>query len=237
MPITTLLQSFDEALPDIIIVPSKPEKDCWQTKESSEQVKKEKPPRILIYHDGAGYLSATEKYLAAHESLLRDEVATPPEPNRFVRNEADGVAHARTNLLNPLMRAVDVNEGLVGKLLTASELGVETLRVDVGVFYTVKGDEGIVMMVEFKRTDLIDKGSFKTMKYLRVKSNATKQIKQAKAYAKRAKCRCVALCDYQSLILLQFSEDLTTGELMIVDETETTFRKALLGFLLTAIRH
>ncbi|KAJ8111338.1 hypothetical protein OPT61_g6047 [Boeremia exigua] len=249
MNLPNLLTTFDEGLPEIS---NKSTRKPKQTQESSLRVKNEKPPRILLSNDGKKYMDATEEYLRAHADLLAHEPASPPEPNRVVRNEADVVAHARTNLLNPIMRAINLETSLEGKVLTSAELGVETLRVDVGIFYEFKSGEGIVMMVEFKRANLIDSSAFRVAmwdkqevdKYTKsiredpsktLEQDSMKLVKQAKAYAVRAKCLYVALCDYESLVLLKFSEDTTIIDVTIVDKTETTFRRALFGFLLTAV--
>lgn len=252
----TLLQSFNEELPEIKIIPPSSGKNPRQTGESPRQVKNEQSPRILIINNGEEHKSVIEQYLKKHAFSLENEPASPPEPNRLVRNEADAVAHARTNLLNPLMRAIDIDTDLSGKVSTSSELRLETLRVDVGVFHTSKVREGIVMMVEFKRANLIDKELFEAAmwdkneldkdskplrddpkRYLEKTSDELKLVKQAKAYAKRANYLYVALCDYESLILLKFSNDLRVIDVTIVDKSETTFRKAPFGFLLTAIKH
>lgn len=254
----SLLKSFDQGLPPITIV--RPKKKPTQATESSATVQAEIPPRILITARGEDYIAAINTYLAIHASALAKEPASPPEPNRIVRNEADAVAHARTNLLNPIMRAIDLDPQLHGKVFTSSELALETLRVDVGISHKDKhGDkhgDGIVMMVEFKRAELINIRGFQaamwrrsevnkfavpfkddSRRYLLEATSELKLIKQAKAYAKRAQCLYIALCDYESLILLNFSKDLTIIEVTIVNKKNVTYLKALFGFLLTAIEH
>lgn len=256
---SNLLDMFSESLPDLELVYKEGEStQPQQGQPSSQQVRLERPPNILITQEIINYKLIVDEYLKDHAASLEAESATPPEPNRLVRNEADVVAHARTNLLNPIMRAVDVNVGLAGKISTSSELGIETLRVDVGIFYALKAGEGIVMMVEFKKANMIQPGLFESAMWskdevnhnmkpykpnvkrrLQADTTEINLIKQAKAYARRAKCLYVALCDYQSLLLLKFSKDLQAVYITIVDPTdpEFTFRKALFGFLLTAVVH
>jgi len=248
---STLLQCFSQHLPKIVIKSSK----AIQTSESSRTVKNEKAPRILITDTGGQYWNIADRYLKENSESLAEEYLGIPERDPEVLNEADVVSHARFNLVRPVVRALEHGR-LAGKIKVCSELQTEALRVDLGVAY--ESDEGrhIVMMIEYKKVCLIRPRFFEQAmwskvevdkdsqplknndrRYLSSTSSELKLVKQAKAYAKRANCLYVALCDYESLILLNFSERLDVVNVTIVDKTQIRFRKALLGFLLTAVEH
>ncbi|KAJ4991597.1 hypothetical protein SVAN01_02978 [Stagonosporopsis vannaccii] len=233
MTATTLLQCFFQHLPDITI---KSSSNASQPRESSRTVKDEPAPRILITDIGKQYFDIAQQYLRDNCASLDQEYVGIPEPNPEILNEADVVSHARFNLVHPVVRALE-HAKLAGTIKICSELRTEPLRVDLGVAYTSKEGRRIVMMIEYKRAHVINPARFKAAMYLTTTSSELKLIKQAKAYARRAECLYVALCDYESLILLKFSNDLSVIDVTIVYKTDVKFRVALLGFLLTAVEH
>ena len=87
-------------------------------------------------------------------------------------------------------------------------------------------DGGIVMLVEFKQTGSIGTGNVKA-----------ELVKQAKTYASASGCLHIAFCDYESLVLLKFDKDLSIVKVTVVDKEAQTFRKALFGFFLYAMKH
>ncbi|KAF3007607.1 hypothetical protein E8E13_007899 [Curvularia kusanoi] len=195
-----------------------------------------------------------DAYLLEHVATLSKEPAPQLWWNRPAKSEADVVSHSDMHLLHPVLGALESDEGFKGKIAKFQEFNIKPLRVDIALNYKCYGDSKTVLMIEFKKADLIDTCRFENAlwqmseldgscmplvdnhkRYLLAGETEEKLMKQAKAYARVARCLYIALCDYQSLILLKFSKDLSVVNVKVVDKNVTTFRRAMLGFLLTAI--
>ena len=182
-------------------------------------------PCVLLHNSGETYWDLANDYLRRHESELKKQPNTLPELYQPVLDEAGEVANARNDLLSPIMRALEFDSHMHDKVAPLSQLDVNFLRVDLALNYMSK-DGGTVMLVEFKQAGSIGTGNVKA-----------ELVKQARTYASASGCLHIALCDYESLVLLKFDDGLSITEVTVVDKKAQTFRKALLGFFLHAIKY
>lgn len=182
-------------------------------------------PCALLHNSGETYWSLANNYLRHYQSELKKQPNTLPELYHPVLDEAGEIANARNDLLSPIMRALEFDSHMHNKVATLSQLDVNFLRVDLAMDY-MSEDGGIVMLVEFKQTGSIGTGNVKA-----------ELVKQAKTYASASGCLHIAFCDYESLVLLKFDKDLSIVKVTVVDKEAQTFRKALFGFFLYAMKH
>jgi hypothetical protein len=215
-----LLSRLAAALPEMI-TKTKNEKGPEQSKDVTTG---SVLPCALLHNSGEVYWDAANEYLRRHESALKTQPNTLPELYPSVLDEAGEVAYAR-DLLSPIMRALEFDRHMHDKVAALSQLDVNFLRVDLATHY-MSEDGGIVMLMDFKQARSIGTGNVEA-----------KLVKQAKTYAIATGCLYIALCDYESLVLLKFDEDLSIVKVAVVDKEAQTFRKALFGFLLYAIKH
>ena len=181
-------------------------------------------PCVLLHNSGETYWDLANDYLRRHESELKKQPNTLPELYQPVLDEAGEVENAR-NDLSPIMRALEFDSHMHDKVAALSQLDVNFLRVDFAMNYMSK-DGGIVMLVEFKQAGSISTGNVKA-----------ELVKQAWTYASATGCLHIALCDYESLFLLEFDDEFSIVEVTVVDKKVQTFRKALFGFFLYAIKY
>jgi hypothetical protein len=169
-----------------------------------------------------------------------------------IATEQDVVNLSTMFLLPPIIAAIDAL--YPGRLTQYSEQDLDHLRVDHSIRTKEQGKREAVMLIEYKRCCLLHVEEFtnamcdredlgakldelKRENYystLDRSNNAYWIVKQATAYSKRTKCRYVALCDWERLILIRFQRNgkMDSAEVTIVPRS--LFRKALLGFLIEA---
>ena len=121
--------------------------------------------------------------------------------------------------------ALEFDSHMHDKVAALSQLDVNFLRVDLALNYMSK-DGGTVMLVEFKQAGSIGTGNVKA-----------ELVKQARTYASASGSLHIALCNYESLVLLEFDDKFSIVEVTVVDKKVQTFRKALFGFFLYAIKY
>jgi hypothetical protein len=175
--------------------------ECEERAEKSKDLAKASVlPCVLIHNSGETYWGLANDYLRHHESELKKQLNTLPELYPPVLDEAGEVAHARNDLLSPIMRALEFNSHMHDKVAALSQVDVNFLRVDLAMNY-MSEDDGIVMLVEFKEAGSINTSNIKA-----------KLVKQAKTYANASGCLHIALCDYESLVLLKFDDELALSK-------------------------
>jgi hypothetical protein len=222
---------------------------------SSITTKEQQPPEMLIRLHHEHWETKATRALTLEILCKNDALKQYASPTRLVNiaNESDVVHLANTNLIKPVWRAIIAV--YPGKLVTYSEQQLDVLRPDrVFKLSSSQGKNEAVMLIEFKRCGYIHYDEFedamcdadeiddKRRKLeeddeettLENNSNALLFVKQATAYYMSSRCRYVALCDYDKLVLLRYrhGEDLSSVDATTVPRK--VFRKALLGFLLEA---
>jgi hypothetical protein len=172
-----------------------------------------------------------------------------------VANEGDVVLIANIHLVDPVLKSV--NEIYHGQLTSYAEEPIDKLRVNRAIKLKQRNKDQVIMLIEYKRCGYIHKEQFEQAMCapknahqilcklkeaaeettLQSPSNTLWFVKQATAYYINTGCRYVALCDYESLILSEYSDPPENNHLDYVGITVVPrpfFRKALLGFLIEA---
>ena len=175
-----------------------------------------------------------------------------------MHNEADVVRATVLYLLHPVNQAINAQYGHI--FCAAEDQGNGPLRCDVVWKIWRDGEWSIIAILELKKRGVLSLGDFiharvnyKDIPYhiqraLRepsstfLKGNAVTLSQQAAAYAWKRNTKYVALFDWNSLFLYSFAgldaKSETVGDwaygTWIVEDPTTTFRKAILGFLITA---
>ncbi|KAF2864689.1 hypothetical protein BDV95DRAFT_600359 [Massariosphaeria phaeospora] len=230
MVLPNILAIFQRSLPQSDERPT-----SRRTKPSSGDVMKEDLVRIL--HDNP---ELEKKIMATGEQAL------PTDLN--VCNSLD-VFHQSP--LSPW--TLDSEADVVDFIHSEVQLPSPTSRLRVDVAF--RDQEGVFAMVELKRCayivpedfaasiwkadiaeeELARRGGISTVSP--VHRNVINGTKQVKAYARKSKCRFVALCDYQNLVLFVFDKDCADYEKASAFVlAEKDFRVGLLGFLIMACK-
>ncbi|KAF1931306.1 uncharacterized protein M421DRAFT_343712 [Didymella exigua CBS 183.55] len=124
----SLLSSLSTAPPPAVVVTSG---SSDQKKASSKRVEDARPPNLLWHYNALRCTSAANRYIKQHGTQLDALSSTEPEPTIEIHNEADAVAHGRTNLVNPVSRAVQLKHP--GEPVIRAEVGLSDLRVNMAV--------------------------------------------------------------------------------------------------------
>lgn len=225
-------------------------------KPSSNKVKQTDPPKILLPIHGNHWTRKGAKFLNTKEvkanGPLTSEYAVS-SINSANATEEDAVQLAYTHLVQPVLKAINAKYPHWGVQSNGENPLDDKLRVDIALRAAGRQDD-LIMLIEMKKCWYIHNDEFQkalcrqdqidtVLQYLedekmrstvRENTNAYCFMQQATAYVTRTKCRYIALCDYESLILLRYRRDLclTTVEVTIVPRDR--FLLALLGFLLEA---
>jgi hypothetical protein len=82
--------------------------ECEERAEQSKRLAKASVlPCVLIHKSGETYWDLANDYLRRHEFELKTQPNTLPELYPLVLDEADEVAHARNDLISPIMQALE----------------------------------------------------------------------------------------------------------------------------------
>ncbi|KAF1917635.1 hypothetical protein BDU57DRAFT_513988 [Ampelomyces quisqualis] len=247
MALITYLQWFEQEHPQFKIKDEEKRLQDTSTP-SSDTTKLQQPPRMLVKLgvDHWEQIAQTCLENAKKNSSLNSQLGGL-DKNAALGTEADVVRLAAEHLTGPLMSTL--NAIYPKALIEFSEQGLQGLRADYAI-KTTDSAEFTVILVEYKRCGYIREHEFEMASCdekdldsalqdladskkpcsLTKNSNAWCFVKQATSYHRRSKCKYIALCDYEHLILIRFRGhmDLKAAEVTIVPRSK--FRKALLGF-------
>jgi hypothetical protein len=193
-----------------------------------------------------------------HPMFKTGTIASPEEAKAVLRNEAVVVMVAMAYLLDPVKKAI--NAKYKTPITRDAEVKMEKCRLDFS--FNINQDDPDkdtqpIVVVEFKRKGLLRWNDFdqasvdddpddikerlqemrdekpqRTTSFENPKCSGWWCAKQATVYAVNFKCPFVALCDYETLILLYFDNQLET--VRVTHVPRNLFRKALLGFTIEA---
>ncbi|KAF2634317.1 hypothetical protein P280DRAFT_540931 [Massarina eburnea CBS 473.64] len=263
MDISTQLKSFDWAgMPDErwgIRTPVEKDKSSGlaTAKASGNTVNDTEPPNFLFEGSPEGYIKLADQAIGAlsrsnspDASKLQKEPFGPITPTHL-RVEADLIAPITNYLLTPVQMAI--NALFDDAFIISHEVSKVGARVDV-TFSTYEPKiptvtpvtYRTVLLVELKRRSLINPGQWRTA----IKESNKRMggwtwdtldhccyfMKQAAHYCKAYRQNFVVICDYDSMILLEFWDMDNDHRPNKVDVTivNTDFRKVLLGFMIKA---
>jgi hypothetical protein len=249
----TYIELFERGHP-IYETDEKAKLEKAQSGGSSTTVLKQPPLKMLTELPYMYWVGPADTFLLKQKSRTDIELTTckaPPQIASGVDKEADVVTIAGENLITPLMVAI---KHIYPQLTRYAEVNLDKLRADCIFKTRTQQNNSVVMVVEYKRCWYIHDDQFrkafkplsqvdKIAKEMIAKgvettlargSNALFFIKQATAYYQISKCRYIALCDYEHLILIKYRTwyDLRSADVTIVPRD--LMLKALLGFLLEA---
>ncbi|OAL02303.1 hypothetical protein IQ06DRAFT_304503 [Phaeosphaeriaceae sp. SRC1lsM3a] len=248
--LVTLLDCFEQEHPSYHI-DSPP---TWYVSSSSATTKNQVPPKVLVRQDIQDWLHLADQFLQSQEAQHSD-LARESEPSKApmdLNNEAAVRTLADNHIVMPVLKALLVKHP--HKLKYRPEETTNPLRVDAAICVAGANPKKKVVLLEYKRCPYITSDNFEDalhsedqiedkLERLRVaKKTCTLDedlddyifLKQATAYYIQTGCPYVALCDYESLILIRFlgGGQLESAKVTVVPRN--CFRKALLGFSLEA---
>ncbi|KAH7093690.1 hypothetical protein FB567DRAFT_610255 [Paraphoma chrysanthemicola] len=223
----------------------------YKAKASSEHTEQQVPPKVLVYQQPSHWTDAADALLqlGAAKTLKDITLSDEEDPKGHLIMEQDVFRVASLYLTFPLTFAV--NTKYKTKITPATEDKTDKCRVDDSFNINAGTDQKrMIMIIEFKRMGLLKVRAFEAASVAQggqaaklAAMNKTKQFKssvkegtnawwftkQATAYSVKSNCKFVALCDYDSLVLLWFDNGLESAKITIGDRKD--FRKLLLGFL------
>lgn len=228
-----------------------------QARASSEATGDQDPPRVFVDTHPSRWIVPANAFLRSstattNPELSKGTMADPESAMAELSTEQDVVRVANHFLMYPIGKAI--NAKYTTKITQSTEAKQDRCRSDhsFNIHQDDKARKKTIMVVEFKRLCTIKKKEFtnatckesEKSNALRILNNrgiptaieedcnAYWYTKQATAYAQTWDCKYVALCDYETLVLLHFDDGLDSARITIVPRH--SFRKALLGFLIEA---
>ncbi|KAI7782045.1 hypothetical protein LA080_013853 [Diaporthe eres] len=261
---TTIYDSFNHALPSFQRLGTQVDASPKSSGTTTEACK---PPRCGINIPVKHWTGlASRLCLDQHKDDLRSEYLSPFDNSMAFKSEADVVEASAMYLRNPVQFAYQLvhPHDICLKQLTKPQKDVTSAsRVDIAYFSGKPNNENtpgnssnVFAVMEYKRLDGLSRKQFKDRtvsnsiayaqalrRFTLVNSRSSTEIvlKQATHYASKFVTPFVALCDYNTLILLVMNqvEGYDGGHYTYVTMVENSkdMRKAYLGFLLAARLH
>ncbi|KAJ8109517.1 hypothetical protein OPT61_g7402 [Boeremia exigua] len=234
---TTLRQCFEQEAPRCPL--SMPGKSTPKATASSTGTLKQKPPKVLMRVKSTFWTGKADSYLGSNSAKQSKEL------NTMVVADPEIVA-------SPLKLESDYKTDIT----IGTEVRSDNFRHDLS-FKVERGTtkEKTVAIIEFKRLGYIDYNEFDKASYddesaakarfndlkqnhetttLTIQNSSLVLIKQATAYAMKWRCRSVALCDYDNLVLLKYADSFGLDFVEVTTVPRCEIRKALLGFFISA---
>ncbi|KAF2846192.1 hypothetical protein T440DRAFT_542544 [Plenodomus tracheiphilus IPT5] len=254
---SNLLQCFFEEHPRYPLSDeSRRKNDKIPVTPSSKHTELQDPPRLFIRYSVSNYVSRATTWLNSQRALpdARFQISTivTPEPAPAeLANEADVVRVSNDFLVNPVLRAINIKYNT--NITVATEVMEDVFRLDLT--FNINQDTGnkqTIVVIEFKRLGVIKPAQFHKHEYAQEdKAKETRRLRRlhlntgldwgtnaywmtlhATAYSRATGCEYVALCNYDTLILLRFNDGLASVRLTEVSRGQ--MRLGLLGFLIAA---
>ncbi|KAG6356811.1 hypothetical protein INS49_014685 [Diaporthe citri] len=262
----TIYEAFNQALPSFVQLGTQVD---TRAKSSGTTTEACKPPRCGIKIPVEHWTTLGSRLcLDQHKDDLRSRYLSPVDNSMAFKSEADVVEASAAYLRQPVQIAYQLvhPKDICLKQLTKPRKDVTAAsRVDIAYFSEKPNDEttpgnssNVFAVLEYKKFDGLSREQFKKgtvsnskdyatalrhSPFIGSKSQSSTEIvlKQATHYASKFVTPFVALCDYNTLILLVMNqvEGYDGGHYTYVTVVEKSvyMRKAYLGFLLAARLH
>jgi hypothetical protein len=220
---------------------------------SSDTVKKQNPPKVLIEEEVDSWVKIANDFLHSPEakspsSELSGNAPTPIK-NPLV-SKADVCREADHYIMLPLMHALRTKFPNLELYESAGETYGEHSVVKTANKIYIRNGKDVVLGVEYKPWGYIHNDEFeeafrnekdlqKELDALQARemastleegSNAMDFIKKGTAYSQKTGCKYVALCDYDHLVLIRYREDGSLDSAYATVVPRDKLLKALLGF-------
>lgn len=214
------------------------------------------PPYLFILRDQDHHTEVGWKFINSEEARKSHELTQTyleeEDPKGQLRMEQDAYRVDAIYLLHPVNKVINVK--LNAKFLQQSEETQDSCRADptFKLYGSDNDTENTIMIVEFKRQGLLmqehsesaacseaEKETFfnglqaKNVEYsLELRQKPWYFIKQVIHYSVTFKCKYMALCDYQTLIIFHFDDGTKSAKMTVVSDAD--FRIAPLGVMIKA---